>query len=90
MVAKTKEKKLEELKKTEEERERIEQKVRQKEAELEKTRGPGFKGQGSFDKFYHNLREKTEKFKAKKEELKDIQREITILKATEHTVMKAK
>mmetsp|Transcript_33448 Transcript_33448/g.30441 ORF Transcript_33448/g.30441 Transcript_33448/m.30441 type:complete len:187 (+) Transcript_33448:478-1038(+) len=90
LVAKKKEKKMEEMKKTEDEKERIERKIRDKEQELEKTRGPGLQGKGSFEQFYQNLKEKTEKFKAKKEELKDIQREIYILNNTEHIIRKNK
>jgi len=86
LVAKKKEQKMEELKKTEEEKERMEKKIKEKEAEIYKLKGPGYKSKDSFKQYAANLREKTNKFKKMKDELREIKNEIGILTRTEQIV----
>jgi intraflagellar transport protein 81 len=86
LVAKKKEQKLDELKKTEEEKERLEKKIKDKEAELEKLKGPGYRSKDSFKDYAAKLREKTNKFKKLKDELREIKNEIGILTRTEQIV----
>jgi len=79
LVAKKKEKKMEELKKIEEEKDRVEKRIKEKESELQKIRGPGYKTQDAFIKYAAELREKSNKFKKMQKELKEINNEIVIL-----------
>jgi intraflagellar transport protein 81 len=90
LVAKKKEKILEELKKAEEDSNRKEKDLRKKEAEMEKTKGPGYKSKDDFKQYAATLREKTQKFKKMNDELKELKNEIGVLSRTEQIVRRQK
>jgi intraflagellar transport protein 81 len=90
LVAKKKEKIMEELKRTEEEKVSIEKDLQKKDGELQKLKGPGYKSKDEFKQYAANLRDKTAKFKKMKDELNEIKNEIGILARTEQIVKSRK
>jgi hypothetical protein len=49
----------------------LDKKAQDKENELKKNRGPGYKSKDEFENYARSLREKTQKFKKLKDELKE-------------------
>ncbi len=61
----------------------LEKQVKEREEKLEKERGPGFKNQDDFKNYANQLRDKTKKFKAMKDDMKELKNEIALLSRTE-------
>lgn len=51
---------------------RLDKQVQEKDAELKKTRGPGYKNKDELDTYAKNLREKSHHYKKLKDELKEM------------------
>ena len=82
MFMKKKEKLLEDIQKNEEEMGRLDKQIQEKDNELKKNRGPGYKNKDEIDTYAKNLREKSHKYKKLKDELKEMQGENAILNRT--------
>ena len=79
LVAKKKDKLIDELKTAEEEEHQLEQEIQKKEEMMQRVKGPGYKTKDDFKQYAANLRDKTAKFKKMKEELKELTSELTVL-----------
>ena len=86
LVAKKKEKIMEDLKKLEEEKAGLEKDIQRKEQEIQKVKGPNYKSADDFKQYAAGLRDKTTKFKKLKDEMKEIKAEASILQRTEQIV----
>lgn len=61
---------------------RIDKRIQEKDAEIKKNRGPGYKSKDEFENYCRQLKEKTLKFKKLKDELKEMQSENAVLTRT--------
>lgn len=79
---KKKEKLQEDIQRAEEEMANLDRKIQEKDSQLKKNRGPGYKNKDEIDSYAKNLREKSHKYKKLKDELKEMQSENAILNRT--------
>ncbi|CAK79733.1 unnamed protein product (macronuclear) [Paramecium tetraurelia] len=90
LVAKKKERAVEDIKKVEEEQQLIEKEVFKKEDQIAKERGPNYKTKGEFKEYANQLKDKKFQYQKLKDELKALQAERSTLERTEQILRKQK
>ena len=88
IISKRKDRNIEDLKRAEEQQKILEKETRQKDEQLQKIKGPGYKIKGDFNDYANNLKEKTTKYKKMNSELNSIRAEVTTLARTEAILKK--